>query len=84
MDTAAAAERGEEEIVVVMHEVCFFLAWGILLQMDEGYTQDLDNGGSLGVLTIRNGSLPAHLESGDTKVCVVLFSWSLESGGSMR
>jgi hypothetical protein len=30
MDTAAAAERGQEEIVVIMHQVCFFLAWGIL------------------------------------------------------
>jgi hypothetical protein len=30
MDTAAAAERGQEEIVVIMHQVYFFLAWGIL------------------------------------------------------
>lgn len=46
MHTAAAAERGQEEIVVIMHQVCFLLAWGILKHMDAGYTQDLDNGGA--------------------------------------
>lgn len=64
-------------------DCCHYAPSMLLSGLDEGYTQDLDNGGSLGVLTICNGSLPAHLESGDTKVCVVLFSWSLGSGGSM-